>query len=187
MDYEVEPTRVDRRSKRPALAAGVAIALVLLVAIGLADRTPSRAAENAASAATTAESEGARGPDATETVRSPDITRSSQRLPLFGAQDVTCHGVGRAGCLQMARAAVAALDPPRPLIGAIEVWPSLICGDTIDCPLSVLMRIDPLGSAVLHLRGSKSEVWVNVGQDTVTGSSPSAASAIEAWIVRWQY
>ena len=134
-----------------------------------------------------AESDVARDPSATETVRSPDITRSSLRLPLFASQDVTCHGVGRAGCLQMARAAVAALDPPRPLIGAIEVWPSLICGDTIDCPLSVLRRIDPLGSAVLHLRGSQSEVWVNVGQDTVTGSSPSAAAAIEAWIIRWQY
>jgi len=186
MDYEVEPTRVDRRSKRPALAAGVAIASVVLVAIGLADRTPSLAAENAVSPAAT-ESDVARDPSATETVRSPDITRSSLRLPLFASQDVTCHGVGRAGCLQMARAAVAALDPPRPLIGAIEVWPSLICGDTIDCPLSVLRRIDPLGSAVLHLRGSQSEVWVNVGQDTVTGSSPSAAAAIEAWIIRWQY
>jgi len=186
MDYEVEPTRVDRRSKRPALAAGVAIASVVLVAIGLADRTPSRAAENAVSPAAT-ESDVARDPSATETVRSPDITRSSLRLPLFASQDVTCHGVGRAGCLQMARAAVAALDPPRPLIGAIEVWPSLICGDTIDCPLSVLRRIDPLGSAVLHLRGSQSEVWVNVGQDTVTGPSPSAAAAIEAWIIRWQY
>ena len=186
MDYEVEPTRVDRRSKRPALAAGVAIASVVLVAIGLADRTPSRAAENAVSPAAT-ESDVARDPSATETVRSPDITRSSLRLPLFASQDVTCHGVGRAGCLQMARAAVADLDPPRPLIGAIDVWPSLICGDTIDCPLSVLRRIDPLGSAVLHLRGSQSEVWVNVGQDTVTGSSPSAAAAIEAWIIRWQY
>ena len=49
MDYEVEPTRVDRRSKRPALAAGVAIASVVLVAIGLADRTPSRAASTLAS------------------------------------------------------------------------------------------------------------------------------------------
>jgi len=186
MDYEVEPTRVDRRSKRPALGAGVAIASVVVVAIGRGDRTPSRRAESAGSLAAT-DSDCARDPSATETVRSPDITRSSLRLPLFASQDVTCHGVGRAGCLQMARAAVAALDPPRPLIGAIEVWPSLICGDTIDCPLSVLRRIDPLGSAVLHLRGSQSEVWVNVGQDTVTGSSPSAAAAIEAWIIRWQY
>ena len=96
MDYEVEPTRVDRRSKRPALAAGVAIASVVLVAIGLADRTPSRAAENAVSPAAT-ESDVARDPSATETVRSPDITRSSLRLPLFASQDVKCHGVGRAG------------------------------------------------------------------------------------------
>jgi hypothetical protein len=187
MDYKVEPTRVDRRSKRPALAAGVGIAGVLVVAIGLADRIPGRAAENASSPATTAESNVSRDPNATETVRSPDITRSSRRLPLFAAQDVTCHGVGRAGCLQMARAAVAALDPPRPLIGGIEVWPSLICGDTIDCPLSVLRRIDPLGSAVLHLDGSKIEVWVNVGQDTVSGSTASTAAAIEAWVIRWQY
>ena len=54
-------------------------------------------------------------------------------------------------------------------------------------PLSVLMRVRPLGSAVVHLRGSKTEAWVNVGEDAGGGPPPSADVAVEAWIVRWRY
>jgi len=216
MTYSVEPTRVSRGSKAPLVVLlGVAAALV-----GFATLTDHPAAPPSAPAAVAAPAGSpppanvaARVPAPTpahpglghgddgllEPPPAPAGTRWTPPRPsgvTVSTDIVRCHGIGRADCLRIANTAagviVAAGDPVE-AIRRVEVWPSLLCNDSLVCPAPLLRRIVPLGSAVLSIDGASADAWVNVGADRVpafpspadaTPPADGASLPLEAWIVR---
>ncbi len=160
MDYRIEPTRLGRRSGRAVLisAATVVIGLGVIVA-GLAFLRPATPAPSLAEAtiAPTAR------PTPSPTPRPP----------------ITCHDLEPARCTEVAEAALAAIDDPSlPIVRGVEVWATLVCGDTLDCPPSRLGKRSVAGSAIVGLADDVS-LWVNV--------TDAGRGMLDAWVVRTQH
>jgi hypothetical protein len=187
VEFEVEPTRVTRGSKALPIIAAVAIALALGLAVVMADRdreVREAAAALPSTAPATQTASASAVPELTDQVAAATPVRAQG--PLDPAL-VHCHDVGRADCMGIASAAVAAVQASGSRTDRVDVWPSILCSDLFDCPLATLARLRPLGSAVVHIQGRKTVAWVNVGANTPHGPPRPTDPPPEAWIVRWFY
>jgi hypothetical protein len=156
MGFQVEPTRLGGRSGR-AVLIGAATVVVGLGVIVAALAFPRPAVPPAPVAAATI------APIASPTPRPP----------------ITCHDLGPARCTEVADAALAAIDDPSlPGVRAVDVWATLVCGDTLDCPPDRLGKRSVAGSAIVGLSDDVS-LWVNV-TDTGRGT-------LDAWVVRTRH
>jgi hypothetical protein len=203
MDYELEPSRVTRRSS----ASGFAVAALINLAVvgiviatsgtpgGSADRRPGAVGSPPGVQAVIIASPPSPSPRP-PFLPPPFPTSDANTLPL----QLTCHAIDVDRCRLVADAAVAAArDPYLPSAAAVDVWASLVCDSTLDCPPNQLVNLLPLGSATISYRGSEIILWVNVGE-IVDRSSPSAAPSspspasggqpvasiptIDAWVLR---
>ncbi len=92
---------------------------------------------------------------------------------------VHCGPLSRFDCRRAVVAAVSILVRERRAIVSADVSASLICGDVLDCPASLLDRARPVGSVVLTFDDAAT-AWVNVvepGPDGVREGSPRALIA----------
>ena len=97
---------------------------------------------------------------------------------------IACHGLTRAACLDTVDAAIAILPPGLPAIRTAAAWDSLLCGDTLDCPLGRLSRADPVGSVVVTFAGGGPSAMINVVRPEAT-SGMRLPVPLEAWLARW--
>ena len=178
--YQVDPTPLTRRRSRRILAATATVAIGTAVVVGglaLGGRPPSgnalvppiaeaSSAEPIASAASTA----------------PDAAPSDTPTPTIAPGPpprLTCHGVPGARCADILRAVLIAIaDPPIPHPTTVDVWASLLCGDSFDCPPGRIDDRQPAGSAVVT--AGSIWLWVNV-TDALGTSGPGTLSA---WVIR---
>ncbi len=208
MAYSGEPTRVSRRSKAPLLAL-LALAAVIVGFAALAGNPPSRP-DTAVLATAAATGPSAPSPQPARAAVPPDSVpppasslAAARGNPPRGfpvhvpAAIVRCHRVERADCLRIADSAAGAIVDAGEQLGAIravDVWSSLLCNDSLVCPVPLLRRVVPLGSAVVSITGSSTDAWVNVGVVRTPPFRPpaeatppvdgAASPPLEAWIVR---
>jgi hypothetical protein len=91
--------------------------------------------------------------------QSPAPTAASRPIPAA----IACHGIDLAACRLAVQAAVATLDRDLPAVESADVWASLMCGDTFDCPPTRLDgRTAPAGSVIVHLVGGGPAARINV-------------------------
>jgi hypothetical protein len=180
VEYQVDPTRLTPRRGRRTVAVTAAIAMGIAVLVGglaLAGRAPSgngpvppmavaSSAEPLAFAATTA----------------PDVAPWDTPTPTIAPGPpprLTCHGVPGARCADILRAVLIAIaDPPIPHPTRVDIWASLLCGDSFDCPPGQIDDRQPAGSAVVT--AGSIWLWVNV-TDALGASGPRTLSA---WVIR---
>ncbi|HET7169656.1 MAG TPA: hypothetical protein VFI69_10685 [Candidatus Limnocylindrales bacterium] len=90
--------------------------------------------------------------------------------------EVLCHELAGSRCDQVAAAALGAVGGSMfGPIRSVDVWGSLLCGDTIDCPNGRLAFARVAGSAVIGLADGGT-VWVNVTE--------LGRGSFDAWVVR---
>jgi hypothetical protein len=201
MDYEVEPSRLTRRSS----ASGFAVAALIVIALAGIVVVTNGAGSGAGEVRPVADAAPSSVPAAL-VLPSPSPSPRPAFLPspypsglANTPLELTCHAIGIDQCRIVADAAVAAArDPYLPSAATVDVWASLVCGSTLDCPPNQLADLLPLGSATISYRGSEIVLWVNVGE-VVDRSSPAAASSspigsdlppvasiptIDAWVLR---
>ncbi|MGH2474341.1 MAG: hypothetical protein ACRDIL_03680 [Candidatus Limnocylindrales bacterium] len=155
MDYRIEPTRLARRSGRAVLigAAAVVVGLGVVLAVLALQR-----------------------PTVTSTVvAEATVVPAPSPTPLPA---ITCHDLETVRCSHVAEAALGAIDDPTlPTVRGVEVWATLLCGDTLDCPPDRLGERRVAGSAVVGLADDRA-LWVNVTE--------SERGTFDAWVVRMQ-
>jgi hypothetical protein len=164
------------RQPRWSLGA-LAIVVVLMIGVAVAgrirDETPSSASGPPAVAQVSSPS----------TVILPDEPTSSAPGPARLPASIACGAIGASRCRQLVRAG-AELLPGQEEAFRAEVYPSLVCGDDVDCPRTFLESGSPAGSVILTL-GDGASVWVNV---VLTESPPQGGKApgrFVARLVRW--
>lgn len=176
MDYQVDPTRLRRRSGRSVAVMATVISVALfgtIAGLALIGRTVDPIAVAIASALPNGATASAQP---TAAVQSP--------VPVVAVAPVIhCHDVAAHLCSRIAAAAAvviaeAAAGPAR----TIDVWASLLCGDTFDCPPVRLVDRDPAGSAIVSLAGSTA-LRVNVVERVRSGPRASADLPLEAWVI----
>jgi hypothetical protein len=179
--YEVRPRRLGgARGRRPA--ALVALALVAVAGWAVL-ASPAVEAPNPFR-------EGAAGLDG-----QPSAPRATAPAQQHGepagaeAADVAgpprrrvCHDVAVATCHGAVNAAVGALPADLPRIASADVWTSLVCGDTLDCPPARLRDARPVASVALAFADEGPAAWVNV----VARRDGGSADRLSAWLVRWR-
>jgi hypothetical protein len=202
MDFEVEPRRVTRRSSASGFAVAALIVLVLAGIVVLTNGSrpgpavgPSPVARVVGAAPTPMPM-----PTPTPTPAPPFLPSPfPSSLVRPAPPTVQCHAIDADRCLLVANAAVdAARDPYLPPASVVEVWASLICGSTLDCPPNQLVGLRPLGSATIRYASSAIVLWVNVGE-VIDRSSPSPTAGprtsgqapvadpiahLDAWVLR---
>lgn len=137
----------------------LAAGLILLAAVAIAGRDPSP------------------GPDASPVGASP------QPAPV-----IACGEVPGSRCAASIRAATAAIGDGHPPIRRITAWPSLICGDDLDCPRSRLASTTSFGSVVFEFGDEGGTAWVNVlAHEPPPDDAPGeeAGDRLEGYVVRW--
>jgi hypothetical protein len=102
--------------------------------------------------------------------------------PPEAPRSVRCRGIDVRSCRQIVRASVDALASNVRAVRAV-VYPSLVCGDDVDCPRSLLADNTPVGSVVLTL-GDGTSAWVNVVATETTSFDDQTRHFIVR-IVRW--
>ncbi|HEU0235985.1 MAG TPA: hypothetical protein VFR14_06035 [Candidatus Limnocylindrales bacterium] len=75
---------------------------------------------------------------------------------------IDCGGVANQECGAAVAAARRALDESFPIVHTATVSPSLICGDSLECPPWFLRDSRSVGSVVLTFVDSPLVAWVNV-------------------------
>ena len=160
MTYQLQPTAVRAGHWRLSIAF-IALIAVSVVGAGFASRRPE-------------------APPAVKATSSS----SAQILALSLPDSVACHEVAPPDCVVAARAAVALLAPDGGRITAAEVWRSLLCNSTFECPPTLLTpESTPLGSVVLTF-DSGPAAWINVVSKPQV--APVSSDAVLAWLVRWR-
>jgi hypothetical protein len=97
-----------------------------------------------------------------------------------------CHEIDRNTCRLTVATALGALGAELPVVESVDVWSSLLCGDTLDCPTTRLDgRATPLGSTIVRLAGGGPAAWINVVYRS-HGRPLDFDPTLEAWIARWQ-
>jgi hypothetical protein len=185
--YEMPVVQVSPSAggRRIVAVVGVCAGVVLVAAIaGSLGSDSSRpgdrsGVEAAAGTATSATPVAARQQEAPAVVpREPALFPLLVARPLPTAID--CHDIDRAGCHRIVRAALRVLPDELPAVRGADVWRSLVCGDTFDCPPDYLRESNPMGSAVLRFDDAPG-IAVNV-VDWRYGSS--VRLGLRAWLVR---
>jgi hypothetical protein len=77
----------------------------------------------------------------------------------------------------------AVSDVPYRIV-SMRTWPTLICGDDLDCPLPVLRRTTPLGSVVVTFE-DRGIAWINVFRQQSSPQAIESHEIILARVVRW--
>jgi hypothetical protein len=100
--------------------------------------------------------------------------------------DVTeCVDVRPVTCRQAAEVAAVALGVGHPTIASAKVWRSLLCGDTLDCSPTLLLRTRPAGSVVFTF-DDRTVAWVNlVWVDVSSRRFEDGTERLTAFVVRW--
>ena len=182
MEYEVRPTRVGTRSRRPAVAGAIGLVAFLVAAVVIATTSSAPSSGHADRVAIASPA-----PTASPTV-APIQAATTDDIDLASIRDlddslVRCHGMDRPGCQLLARVAATfvtgTLDGSSAVVKRVDVSASLLCNSEEDCPRAVLGRTNPLGSAIVELYGHPAAVWVNVTRILAPGG------AMHAWIIRW--
>lgn len=166
MAYRIAPTRIPGRSGRSVVVMAVTVAVAF--GLGLAFLTVDR------------------GPDASIAVTNRSAEPSGSTPVATAAPDVRCHGIGAARCTEVATAAVGAIVdptlPPAAAVTSIDVWASLLCSSTFDCPPYHMADRRPAGSAVLTT-GSGTVLWVNVTEIVLEPDRGSPLPKLDAWVI----
>jgi hypothetical protein len=169
VEYRTDPTRIAGGSSRSVLTVALTVAIALgvgIVALSVGGTSERHVADTTAGAPP---SDDAPGPLAGVATPSPTVH---------------CHDVPNRRCVRVAAAAVGAiLDPTLRPARTVDVWASLLCGSTFDCPPYHLADREPLGSAVVGLAGS-TVLWVNVSEIVVAGADRGAPEPqLDAWVI----
>lgn len=169
MDYHQDPTRIARGTSRSvlAVAAAATIAIALLAgAMAIAAGGRTKPASELAS------------------MVSPAVRESVVAGSLAVPPDVRCHDVASRRCARIAQAAlIAAADPLLPRATTVDVWATLLCGSTFDCPPYHLIGRQPAGSAIVGFASSL-VVWVNVTEIDAGPEPGSSDLKLDAWVIR---
>jgi hypothetical protein len=156
VDYRIDPAPIGGRSSRSvvAIAALVSVALIAgIVALTVAGRSDA--------------------PVAVVTV-SPTSDLAPQ---------VQCHDVPHDRCELIATAALGVIaDPTLGPAATIDIWGSLLCNDSFDCPPARSQGRKPAGSAVVAFASSM-VLWVNVMQRDADYDRGSPDPELNAWII----
>jgi hypothetical protein len=173
MEFRIDPTPLSRRRSRQILAATAAVVLGMALLVGALTLGNTR--PNTAVVPTVA---------TTTPVLTARPTATSSPAPTILARTgppprVICHDVADQRCQSIARAALTASeDPTLPWPTQVEVWASLLCGSTFDCPPGRITAHQTEGSAIVTA-GSVG-LWVNV----VGLTTRSGATTLDAWVIR---
>ncbi len=166
MAFQVEPEPVGRRGSRASvvLVAGICLAIVgfaLLTRAGTDAKLPAIAASPDGVARNVPVT-------TTPTPATPVPTPSDDALGVDAlafryrsSVTIVCNDAGVAVCDRIASAASRHLIG-RSSIREIQVWTSLLCRDSSDCPASRIVGTVRLGSAVVSFRSGLPDAWVNV-------------------------
>jgi hypothetical protein len=181
--FEFGPRQVGRgRPPWPGviavLAAGLSIVLAAVVAGDPSDRStgqgPTVASRSSASAAALG--------SATDRGEPGAPAQMSRPMPT----SITCHDIDRFACRLAVATALGRLEGNLPAVESTDVWSSLVCGDTLDCPATRLDgRATPLASVIVRLVGVGPAAWINVIYRS-PGRPLQHTPTVEAWIARWQ-
>jgi hypothetical protein len=172
VDYRTDPTRIAGSSSRSVLSVALSLAIALGVAI--AALCVGGASNRRFAIATAAASPSVVVPGPVAGVAAP-------------APTVHCHDIPSRHCARVATAAIdSILDPTLPPARTVDVWASLMCSSTFDCPPYHLADREPIGSAVVGLAGSI-VLWVNVTEIIVTDADRgSPEPQLDAWVIATQ-
>lgn len=97
---------------------------------------------------------------------------------------VDCGQVPAVDCSAAVDAARDAVSDVPYRIVSMRTWPTLICGDDLDCPLPVLRRTTPLGSVVVTFE-DRGIAWINVFRQQSSPQAIESHEIILARVVRW--
>jgi hypothetical protein len=142
------------RGPRRSLAA-LAIAAILTLGVAIVGRISS-AGPPVPSVARPAVAEGPSASRAAPGAASSTPGTVAAGLP----RSIVCGDIVPWRCRQLVLAGLVLL-PPEEAARQAEVYPTLICGDDLDCPRSFLDAGAPAGSVVLTLAEGRT-AWVNV-------------------------
>ena len=185
--FELEPRQVGR-GRRPwpgvvaVVVAGLSIVLAAVLAGGPSDRSTGHGPGAASGASPSATALGL-APDAVDGGAPGATAQTSRPMPT----SITCHDIDRFACrLAVARALGTLEGGDVPAVESADVWSSLVCGDTLDCPATRLDGLaTPLAGVIFRLVGGGPAAWINV-----VYRSPSRplqhGPTLDAWIARWQ-
>jgi hypothetical protein len=161
MTYEVQPTSVRAGHWRLSIAF-VALVAVSVVALGVWSRPAVTQAARVAA------------------LKGPPI------LALALPASFDCHGIAGPDCAAAARAAVALVASEGERVARAEVWSSLLCNSTFECPPTLLTpESTPIGSVVLTF-DSGPAAWINVVSKPELLFGGTSGDALLAWLVRWR-
>jgi hypothetical protein len=171
VEFRVDPTPLSRHRGRRIVAATAVVVAAMAVLVGAVTLGNTRPNTAVVPVVATSAPRVTTGPTATS---SPAPTVRTGPPP-----QVVCHDVADERCQTIARAALSASeDPSLPWPTQVEVWASLLCGSTFDCPPGRITAHETEGSAVVTA-GSVG-LWVNV----VELRTGSGATMLEAWVIR---
>jgi hypothetical protein len=187
VEYEVRPTRVGPRSRRPVVAGTVGLLAFVVAAIVIATAWPAPSTGRADLVAGQPPTPGPSG-SAPLGLDAPTSGPISEDLELGSIGDVDrrlvrCNGMDNPACLLLARVAVTVvmgnLDRAAGAVIRVDVSRSLLCNSDADCPRDVLSRTNPFGSAIVEVAGTSTAAWINVTRVLAPGGPT------HAWIIRW--
>jgi hypothetical protein len=158
--YEFE-TRPVRSPHRPIAVAFGAGALILLAAVAGSLVAPARAPAPAR-----------------------DTDAPAAAATAIPAVAINCGGLRETDCLAAVEAARRAIDDPGGDVEQARAWPTLICGDDLDCPRPLLQASDPVGSVELTL-GDRAVVWVNIFRIPEPNRLNENREVIAGRVIRW--
>ena len=95
---------------------------------------------------------------------------------------IACGRIDRWTCRQLVLAGAGAVAGTSPV--RANAYPSLVCGDDVDCPRSLLRDNTPAGSVVLTF-GDGASAWVNVVVKETTSRFEDHTQRFIARVVRW--
>jgi hypothetical protein len=185
--FELEPRPVGR-GRRPlpgvvaVLAAGLSIVLVAVLTGGPSDRYTSHGPTAVARASPSAAALGL----ATDDVDGGEPGASAQTSRPMPTS-ITCHDIDRSACRLAVSTALGTLDGGDvPAVESADVWPGIVCGDTLDCPATRLDgRATPLADVIFRVVGGGPAAWINVVYRRPSRPLQHEPT-VDAWIARWQ-
>ena len=164
---------IDRRPRRSLAFPAVLAATILATAIlGRLATDPA-----SQSAAASANPSAAVAQDRAENV--PPAAAPDASLPA----SIACRDIASWRCRQLVLAGVVLLpDRERPV--RADVYPSLVCGDDLDCPRTFLTGSSPAGSVVLTFADGGT-AWVNVVMTETPRRVGETPRRFVGRLVRW--
>jgi hypothetical protein len=185
--FQLEPRQVGR-GRRPwpgVIAVGAAGVSIVLAAVLTGDPSDRSTALSPTAASVASPSAPALGiaTDGADGGRPGASAETSRPMPT----SITCHDIDRSACRLAVATALGTLEGgDAPEVESADVWPGIVCGDTLDCPATRLDgRATPLADVIFRLVGGGPAAWINV-----VYRSPSRPlqhePTLDAWIARWQ-